>query len=338
MASESTTFTVTVNGTYGPCATTVPVECPDAKKLRALGQYQLGAYATRYPLAAEVLEDKRAQEAAYEAAAAERDAAKAAKAATCKGKHGTPPDTGNSPLAVDGAKANTAPATTVGCTTLETATDAELIAELLSRQTTMKGLQDVALAFDAALLDAENALETVPTVKPIPVTPKADTRKAADRESVAAHTVKPDAAKLTPSAPQEKPAPTWTDATLPKTHKAVVALGKDGVASLATWLGVGTVGMNFANAVGAVWAALKAAEPTKAAPKAKANAAPKADATNPATQETAKAKAKAKHVPKADDADPVVPGLFDAAGKPVTLSRVKAALEAYAAMATKKAA
>jgi hypothetical protein len=336
----SSTFTVVVNGTYGPSSTTVPVECPTVEKLRRMGQYQLGAYATRYPLAQQVLAEKRAAEAAYEQAAAERDAVKAAKASARKA-----PSTGNEPGASDTARANTPPTTTVGCTTLATATDAQLIAELLSRHTTVKALEDVALAFDAALLEAENMLEvapkapkapTAPTAEPAPATKqdgaKADTRKAADREPVAAHTAKQDGAKLAKPADAPKPAPTWTDATLPKTHKAVVALGKDGVASLATWLGVGTDGMNFANAAGAVWAALKAAEPAKAsepAPKAKAKGkpAPKAESAKPTKQEKG----------KADPSDPILPGVFDAAGRPMTVAAVMAALDAYKAPKAKAA-
>ena len=207
----ATNFTVAVTGTHGTHNTTVPTVPTVAFK--SMGQYQLGAYASRpaqYPEAVAALNAKRQREQEQE----EREAARASKPKGSKAKHMTAPDNGsNTPLAVDGAAAKdrTPPATdnTVRFTTLATATMVQLIDALMGKVESQEQCDQLVTLVDDAIAVRLAAIASKGS-KAKPTAPVATPPAKAAASAPVAPVSKPE----TPPAPVAPTAPVAPLATL----------------------------------------------------------------------------------------------------------------------------
>ena len=301
-STTPTTITAICDGPHGRHSTTVPVECPPEKLLRGLGHYYLATYATVYPLAASILAERTAKQAERVAASAEREARKASKGGSTQKA-----STGNEPGAVDTAKGNTPPATTVQHTTLATATVAQLVAELVSRHATDAALDTLGNMVGDAIDAARATL-----AKPAPSSrrPRPPSRTAPYAPPVHGRGPHGQAGRG-----QADPAGPAGEAQGHGAGRNAHDLRRTGQAGQWTWSRPSPTRWASRARQARVRHAVRCGV-GKGQARPVAKPAPTVKTSKPSTQETA------KPAPKADPPTPSSPASFDATGKPLTVSQV----------------
>ena len=320
----------------------IPTQCPTAQVLATWGTPLLVAAGTIHPLALTVLEEKRAKEAARDAATAEREAARAAKGSTPPVADTTPQ---RPPAAVGGTTPDTMPMDALvalcaanGCTGKLTG---------LSRWELVDKLEKATAPTPPATGPGKAKAQEDRTPVKAPAPGSVDHSKANTPPITTTRRTTLDTATVA----QLLAALVATATTVSAFEALATAFDVAMEAAIDLAMAKATPPVNLSAPAPKVdapvapmaMAAQKVEAPKAAtAPKPTCNA-PKADGKpckgtvligttghckshqTPVTPATLKMPA-----PKAD-IDPVVPGVFDANGKPMTLSAVWACLEAATA-------